>query len=648
MRSIVILMPLLAACPAPTDPPDAGDLPDDLPAAICRADAVAWKSGQRAFAEKTAEWGLDELGVLGLRMSVTDLDGDGFADVVVRRAGTIADDFAGTTRAVWVLRNTGNKGFADVTQSSGFVARRTPKDALGRPSETIVFGDVDGDGDLDAYSGSTTTDAVKSDGETSELLINDGTGHFTLGPADSPLRHAQGPSAPAGASFADVDLDGDLDLFVGHGAYISGNSQVTETERLYLNDGAGRFTDATEDSGVQTKPWSRIADLNAGKAHPNAWSALAADLNGDLVPELLASSYGRGPNHLHLATLGNGTVSYTNVSVDSGYAFDGNREYVDDQNFVCACDAGLSDPLCDEAGAPMIQCRANSWTRHQDDQPFRLGGNSGATLVGDVDGDGDLDLFTSEIRHWWAGSASDMSELLLNTGEPDVRFTRPGREATGIEFDHLDRVDWDEGVMSGSFLDFDNDGRLDLYVAASDYPGNRGLLFHQKSAEFGFESVPLADGIDHHRSHGILVADFDRDGDLDVLLGHSRSRCGEPVDCYPTTRVRFFENQASERSNFLQLDLRGGNGANALAIGARVLVSAGGRTQSHVVNGGYGHYGTQNDRIVHVGLGDACEATVSIYWPDAGGAADEFTLPAGHRFRISPGARPIVVPVPAP
>jgi hypothetical protein len=602
-----------------------------------------WTQGTLAFKEATSKWGLDTIGALGIRVSAVDFDHDGWADLAVRLNGPTGDDFSpGGKRVSWLLRNTHDGHFEDVTQVSGIRANRAGDPTKGRPGEVWAFGDVNNDGSLDVYTG-LTQDPTKPIPDTSELLLGNADGTFSLGADTSPLRIGKA-DAPAGAAFVDFDRDGLLDLWVVENTQNSAPLQ----DHLYKGDGQGGFTDVTTNEGLKTLPWSTSLDnLDKALGHSNGWAANACDLDGEGSPELLASSYGRAPNHLWINSGPGGGFVFTNYSIASGYAFDQNQDWHDNESARCWCKLHPTDMGCQGVPPPMyIACATDAdafrWNNATDQHAFRLGGNSGATMCADVDNDGDLDLVTSEIVHWDVGKSSDAAELLLNRG--DGTFDRPGNDATGLARQHP--IVFDEGIMSGSVFDFDNDGWDDIYFGNSDYPGAHGLLFHQDSPGH-FEAVPLAQGIDHHRSHGSAVADFDHDGDLDIVVGHSFARCHtDPKDdseCYATQQVRFFENVIGEQGNFIQLTLTGGPQTNRAAIGARVTVKAGAITMTQEVGGGHGHYGAQDDMTLHFGLADACEAEVTIRWPNADLTTQTFKVPAGYRFTVTEGEAPQAV-----
>lgn len=621
------------------------DTTPDVPAPACPP-AATWAPGTPAFAEATEAWGLT--GVKGLRMNLLDVDGDGWVDLLVRDGGGENAFSKGGPRDTWLMRNTG-KGFVDVTEASGLLRRRLdPAAPTGLSATAFAAGDVDNDGDEDLFLGRSTA-ASDPKAETSELLLNDGKGQFELGPADSAARFAGQASVPLSASFVDFDKDGKLDLWVVHN--MPGGANQPLQDRLLKGDGTGRFQDVTVAAGLKTVPWQSISLLNQAKGHSWAWAATACDLNNDGLEELMAASYGRAPNHLWRAEKAGDEVKFVNESVASGYAFDERTDWRDNQSARCHCADVPTDAECNTCPKPDPQICAGlkaafgpnyRWNHAGDREPWRLGGNSGTTVCADVNNDGWFDLLTTEIVHWDVGSSSDPSELLLNTQAGEVRMQRVGNDTTGLV-----RIDasgfWDHGDITAALYDFDNDGWLDVHIAASDYPANRALLFRQ-DAPAHFQELDPKDFFLRMRAAGVLAADFDHDGDVDVITGHTRMRCEGAMgaDCQPDDQIHLHLNQLGGR--WLALDLRGQGGSNRSAIGARAWVTAGGVTQTAYVDGGHGQSSTQRDHVLHFGLGQACEAKVQVRWPDSTQTTQTFTLQAGKRWRIVQGQAPVELP----
>jgi hypothetical protein len=273
------------------------------------------------------------------------------------------------------------------------------------------------------------------------------------------------------------------------------------------------------------------------------------------------------------------------------------------------------------------------------DQPVNLGGNNFSVGCADVDDDGDMDLLTSTVRHGDVGSASDVSELLVNVtppGSPLLPFDRPGRTALGLDRAH-EGIWWDEGDNMTLASDVDLDGRKDLWLFSSNYPdpGNHPWLWRQIEDGTFVRATDDA-GAGHASAEGPALFDLEGDGDLDMVAGTGTFNAAAP-----TNAVHAYLNQVGQEQNWTSIRLvgRGQGGANRSGIGARVLVTAGGRTRTQEVMGSWGHSNTQSGTALVFGLGTSCTVEkVEVRWPNA--ARDVTVIEnvlANYRLEIAEG-----------
>ena len=601
--------------------------------------------GGTTFVDSTAAWGLSS--VVGNRIVAADLDGDGYPDLIVHAIGSNNRETIGTPpKLVWVLMNrpnpAGGRQFVDATVDSGLFQIRGGSTTQLRSAHLASVGDVDNDGDLDVFSGTYVdpTNPTTDTGDRSEVMINDGTGHFTLAPISDPHPAATDLWTTTGATMTDVDRDGKLDLFVGFWYQYYGQTYQGFQAQLYSGHGDGTFTTSTGPAGLTTQNSGYAQDANSKPSY----GVTSCDLNGDGSPELMVAAYGRQWNMLYQ---NDGSGKFSEIGRASGYASDSDVDYMHrlsadvgpNQFFLCYCTVHTTEPDCQGVEAPATQCPSPAdsyWAHGIDDQPWRNGGNNFSTFCGDVDGDGKLDLYNAGIHHWHIGQSGDSSELLLNTspGDGSISFNRPGNATTGMVWPHP-TSDWNEGGLMVAGGDLDNDGREDLVVAASDYPNQFGLVFHQKP-DGTFEEVGQAWGMHHACMSGLAIADFDRDGDLDVVVGSGTAR-----DCskiWTKNEVHLYENKGASiqspppsggaaPNKWLELRLVGdGQTANKSAFGARVTVHAGGVDIVRELDGSYGHMSMQNDTVLSFGLG-ACSTvdSVTVRWPDQALTTQTFT-----------------------
>jgi hypothetical protein len=645
--------PTPAAAPLDAAPRDAADatadtapdvMTDPPPPMMCR-DGAGWDRAAmmpafRGSAASDMLWGLGE--VTGKRLATADLDNDGYADLVVWDdvVNTRSDLDATPPRfQARVLMNRprdgGGRRFVDATRTSNLLAIRGG--GYGRTVQSAAFADVDNDGDLDAYTGTIPTrmpamGQMPDTGDRGTILLNDGQGVFALGPESDATPSRDSFPQTIGAVFADQDLDGRVDLFVGYHADVFG-LPIGQQSQLFRGDGAGVFTDVTDAVGLTLA--SDNASLTRVDNNRPLYGLSACDVNNDGRPDMIGAAYGRQFNLL-MTSDGEG---YRDDSVASNVGGDANRDYSDNQSYRCYC--RTNPGRCPATvPAPQITCPGRGWRAGVDDLPWRNNGNSFSIACGDVDNDGDIDLYTGEIAHPDVGSTSDRAQLLVNVTEPGMpaRFNRIDRTMNGL-VPTISRSA-DEGVLSNAMFDFDNDGRMDIWAGGSDYPGNRGWLFQQGDAG-RFTEVSQRAGIVHACPIGMALADFDLDGDLDVVLATSLARtCNS--DWMGRAVVRVYENVGTTANwTAVRLVGAGQGGANRAALGARVRVTAGGVTQTREIQGTWGLAGLSTELVAHVGLGTNCRIErLEVRWPDAAGTTEVFTdIPANYRLEIRQGER---------
>ncbi len=341
--------------------------------------------GDGTFADHTERAGLaGQTG--GLNMVQADYDNDGLTDVLIMRGGWLLED--GQMR-MSLLRNTGG-GFDDVTREAGL----GPPDY---PSQSAAWADYDGDGDLDLFSCNESMPDVGGGMKyPSQLYRNDG-GHFT-DVAESAgvtnLRYCKG------SVWGDYNGDGAPDLYVSNFGHLN---------RLYRNEGGGRFVDVAPELGV---------------AEPvRSFATWFWDYNNDGRLDLFVAGY--GPNIADVA------ADYLGLPNDGArprlYRNDGPRGFTDatrdaglhrvhltmGANFGDLDNDGFPDfylgtgwPSFDAIG-PNVMYRNVEGLRFED---VTFSGGFGhvqkghAVAFGDYDRDGDQDLF-AQMGGFYPGDA---------------------------------------------------------------------------------------------------------------------------------------------------------------------------------------------------------------------------------------------------
>ncbi|MEO8258944.1 MAG: CRTAC1 family protein [Acidobacteriota bacterium] len=470
-----------------------------------------------------------------------------------------------------------------------------------------LFFDYDNDGWIDLFlvDGGSLTDASVAARARHRLYRNRGNGTFEDATARSGIQHT---GYGMGACAADYDNDGWPDLYVTN----------VGPNVLYHNNGGRTFTDATRTAGVGSRSFGAscaFADLDRdGDVDLFVTNYVDARVDNNIFCGDTASRLRVYCHPLNFAPLqsvlyrNNGDGTFSDVSAAAGIApRRGNGlgvvigDYDDDgwPDIFVANDMTPNFLYHNEGRAIFKEMALAAGVALPIDGKPRAGMG---TDFADYNGDGRLDLFVTNHE-------LEMHTLYRNLGAGLFADTT---SESRIGLETLPYVGF--GTL---FLDYDNDGDLDLAVVNGHVmndsghfrPGakeaQRKLLFRNDGGgrfkEVGRQSGPgfAVEGV----GRALAAGDIDNDGDLDLMVTNN----GGMVD--------LLRNDDGPEDHSLLVRLQGTR-SNRSAIGARVLLTAGGATQMREVKAG-SSYLAQSDLRVHFGLGRTTRIDrLEIRWPD--------------------------------
>ncbi len=433
--------------------------------------------------------------------------------------------------------------FVDVTDEAGLSGGRQ-----------AAWADYDGDGFVDVLIGGALFRNLEGE-RFEQVALPEGVGGMS-------------------GTWGDCDNDGDLDLFTFGSSFA-----------LAINNGDGTFT---RSDGLPEIPVV------------NSRGACWVDLNADGLLDLYIGGYEKWEDRIYLDAIlineGDGTFTLAWHSGDedklsargvtaADFDEDGDADvYVSNyrlQPNVLWLNTG-EVPMTDVAAERAAAGVAKSPIDYMGVR-YPVSGHTIGSAWGDLDDDGHIDLFVGNFSH--PPDYQDRPQFLRNTGPPDWAFEDMSAEA-GLK--------WQESFASPALADVDNDGDLDLYFTTV-YGGDHSVLY-LNDGDWSFRDVTEAAGISAVKTYQAAWADYDNDGDLDLLTGG-----------------RLYENR-TEGGNFLRVKLEE-PGWPGSAIGATARVQMGERTLTRQVESSTGE-GNQSEMVLHFGLGDYDGAvSVEITWP---------------------------------
>lgn len=517
----------------------------------------------------------------------------------------------GTAWALWtvaIVAGAAPPRFVDVTAAAGIRfthnAGKTGKKYLPETMGSgVAFFDADGDGWQDLLFVNSKDWTPRARRSTAALYRNTGKGAFvdvTTGSGLDIEMYGMGVAA------ADYDNDGRADLYV----------TALEGDRLFHNEGGGKFRDVTAASGIR----------NANFATSAAW--LDYDRDGRL--DLVVANYVRwDPKGDLWCSLDGGTKSYCTPESYKGTSSKLFRNLGNGRFEDVSQRAGVGDPTSKSLGIAVLDYNDDGWPDiflANDTQPNKLyRNNRNGTFTEEAVSAGVAFGEDGVARGAMGVSAGDYDRA----GRTHLLVGNFSNQMLGLYHNEGNALFVDEAPRSTVgrasllnltfglfFFDYDLDGWLDIFAANGHIDEEIGRvqpriqykqppLLLRNQGKGRFENVTKGQSPEFQRAvvgRGAAYADFDRDGDLDVVVSTNHG----PAYLY--------RNDGGNRNNWLHLTLAGTR-SNRSGIGAKVTVESASGRQRQTVSSGSG-YCSQSELGLTFGLGGDAKATaIDIEWP---------------------------------
>lgn len=454
--------------------------------------------------------------------------------------------------------------------------------------------DYNKDGYEDLYITGGTNDDI--------LYKNNGNGTFTNVFEQSGLTITK-RYVTQGVAGADVNRDGFVDLFITTITSRDKKQVIPrEINLLFLNNGNGIFRDATKEYGLD-QLYSFSTGANFGDINADGWPDIYVgnyfnEYTGKLSVINDYTVVGANQIAKGYLLLNEKGKKFRDVYADYGLDFRGfgfggvftDYDNDGDQDLFVNHDFGYKR-------TPDMLLKNNyprkSFKDVSKETAMDLKINSMGTAVGDYNNDGLMDYYMTNIR---------FNYFMVNqgVGKPFVN------KATELGMGFF-AISW-----GANFADFDQDGDVDLFVANGDLNPNCVAMadFYFENLGNKFEDKARAYGLaDYGIGRGSVVFDYDKDGDLDLLVVNQL-----PVSDYPVPSFTRLYRNDSTSGNWIQIALKGVD-AESQGIGSKIEVEAGGKKMIREIDGGGSSHISQNSVIAHFGLGKATKIDkITVYW----------------------------------